>query len=61
MSLRDYFAAAALQGLLAEGSGPKQPWYHDVPVVRPPGAVHLPVAHIAYMMADAMILEREKP
>jgi hypothetical protein len=44
MSLRDYFAAAAMQGLMARfgayGAGT--------------------IAHVAYIVADAMIAERDK-
>lgn len=43
MSLRDYFAAAALQGLIADGGGAS--WEAD--------------ANAAYKAADAMIKARE--
>jgi len=43
MSLRDYFAAAALQGLLADGGGSS--WEAD--------------AIYAYKIADAMLKARE--
>lgn len=48
MTLRDYFAAAALQGLLASFAGMKMPsessaWSKD-----------------AYMLADAMLAERDR-
>lgn len=46
MTLRDYFAAHALQGLLA------------VPVDSPPGPDLY--ARAAYLMADAMLKERAK-
>ena len=45
MSLRDYFAAKAMQGLLAAGGGVKR------------GAEEW--ARIAYTMADAMLKSRE--
>ena len=44
MTLRDYFAAAALQGLLCNGGGPS--WDGD--------------AKNAYQAADAMLKAREK-
>ena len=43
MTLRDYFAAAALQGLLADGGGSS--WEND--------------AQAAYKAADAMLAARE--
>ena len=43
MTLRDYFAAAALQGILSEGGGPT--WDVD--------------AKCAYAAADAMLAARE--
>ena len=43
MTLRDYFAAAALQGLLADGGGAS--WNDD--------------AKSAYLAADAMLKARE--
>jgi hypothetical protein len=43
MTIRDYFAVAALQGLLADGGGPT--WDVD--------------AQCAYALADAMIRARE--
>ena len=45
MSLRDYFAAAWLQGWLASD---------------PPDLDHKTVARAAYVMADVMLAEREK-
>lgn len=47
VSLKDYFAAAALTGLLA-GNHPESPW---------PQAVD--VASLAYSYADAMLNERK--
>ena len=44
MTLRDYFAAAALQGILSEGGGPT--WDVD--------------AKCAYAAADAMLKAREE-
>ena len=46
MSLRDYFAAHALQGM--------QGWFGDTPII---GEV---AAHMAYEIADAMLKERAK-
>jgi hypothetical protein len=46
MTLRDYFAAKAMQGLVA-GSGPEAEYQEAV------------VASSAYTMADAMIAARE--
>jgi len=51
--LRDRFAAAALQGLLASPHLPEwswTPWAHDKPET---------VAAVAYALADAMLKERE--
>jgi hypothetical protein len=45
ISLRDYFAAAVLQGMFADGGGPFD---------------FLSLAHEAYRMADAMLAQREK-
>ena len=44
MSLRDYFAAAALGGMYA--------WFKDTPII------HDVAAKIAYDLADAMLKER---
>jgi hypothetical protein len=44
MSLRDYFAAAAMQGIMASGSG----------------AMVRDHAALAYALADAMLAERAK-
>lgn len=54
MSLRDYFAAAALQGWLAS-FGPQ----HDHPTSVSLGAKRQ--AQMAYEIADAMLAERSKP
>lgn len=51
MSLRDFFAAAALQGLCAAHSAEGE-WTHG-------SAEH--TVRTAYAMADAMISHREKP
>lgn len=51
MTLRDYFAAAALQGLLANNDEPELP--EDV-------HMHDYVAANAYEYADSMLKEREK-
>lgn len=48
MTLRDYFAAKAMQGLLAQSGGSACGSPHDV------GAAY------AYAMADAMLAERSK-
>ena len=53
MTLRDYFAAKAMQGLLASPRSPN--------VDKPDLAVtDTLVATFAYIMADAMLKEREK-
>lgn len=52
MTLRDYFAAKALQGLLANGNGPYAPWIADEPCS--------PVTEKAYEIADAMLAARSK-
>ena len=49
MTLRDYFAAAALQGCLAQAAG------SNVEKLEP-GDIGI----VAYLMADAMLAEREK-
>lgn len=52
MTLRDYFAAAALQGLLASANlVPKKG------VTRP---LHIEATVAAYEVADAMLVEREE-
>lgn len=58
ISMRDYFAAKALQGLLANPGGPIQAngmsgwsWCNCSPE---------DVAYLAYSLADAMLKEREK-
>jgi hypothetical protein len=43
MSLRDFFAAKAMQGLISNG-----------------GSSHKEVAQAAYIVADAMLKEREQ-
>ena len=50
MTLRDYFAAKAMQGFIA--NPPYESW-------RDPDLYHIP-AHAAYAMADAMLKERDK-
>lgn len=49
MSLRDYFAAKVMQGMLAGNNG--------TPVVN---RKHMKLEEAAYAIADAMIKEREK-
>jgi hypothetical protein len=46
MSLRDYFAAAALQGMLSDPDAGKVDWKH--------------LAEEAYEAADAMLAARER-
>jgi hypothetical protein len=53
ISIRDYFAAAALQGLMAAS---KSTEHGRVYAVDAPDW-----ANIAYQYADAMLLERQKP
>lgn len=55
MTLRDYFAAKALTGMLSEGYVPTKikTWNFD-------GENHHIYAEHAYKMADAMLKEREK-
>jgi hypothetical protein len=48
MTLRDYFAAKAVQGLLAGTLTPDRLWLHDE------------VAETAYDVADAMLRARDK-
>ena len=50
MTLRDYFAAAAMQGWLSSWT-PEMPWKAESPTN---------VALSAYQIADAMIVQREK-
>jgi len=50
MTLRDWFAGQAINGMLANGLGPNSQWTDD-----PPSA-----ARWAYEIADAMIAERKK-
>jgi hypothetical protein len=52
MTLRDYFATKAMQGLLANGDGPTAPWFDDRGMAG--------VAAWAYIVADAMLAERAK-
>ena len=53
MNLRDYFAAAALTGLLANS-------YNDA-INKPLSlATRLDIAEMAYAQADVMLLERER-
>lgn len=51
LTLRDYFAAAALQGLLAYGA---QTLDENIPE-------ETALTKDAYLFADAMLAEREKP
>ena len=55
MTLRDYFAAKALEGLI--GSGPEAVVHTDKGVLQVPGRVAYP--KIAYEYADAMLAERD--
>jgi hypothetical protein len=47
MTLRDYFAAKAMQSYLADCA-----WRNDIP--------HSETARVAYIVADAMIKSREE-
>jgi hypothetical protein len=51
MTLRDYLAAKAMQGLLAGYEGPECPWVEDV---------YEGLASESYAIADAMIAEKAK-
>lgn len=56
MNLRDYFAAKALQGFLAEAANPRFGVTQE-----PPNAVHWTAfAQDAYFLADAMLAERNR-
>jgi hypothetical protein len=55
ISLRDYFAAAALQGIVTGVAIAGADMLPDEPVSIGP------VARDAYKIADAMLAEREKP
>lgn len=64
MSLRDYFAAKAMRGLIAEGTRPS----HRCTASDCDGNTHFLdeteadiIARESYFMADAMIAERIKP
>lgn len=48
MTMRDYFAAKAMQGIMVATLAPHTLWTQDE------------VAKTAYRMADAMLAEREK-
>jgi hypothetical protein len=67
MSLRDYFAAQALQAVIARGGflleklGRFPESTGDVPRRARPRASSVFVAELAYDFADAMLAEREKP
>ena len=52
ITIRDYFAAKALVGMLSNG-GKKV-------AEAPDGSLYEPMAHHAYKFADAMLKEREK-
>lgn len=56
MSLRDYFAAAALQGLLAQEANPRALGYPPAGIEK--DAASKLLATSAYDIADAMIAER---
>lgn len=51
MTLRDYFAAQAMAGMLANGGGPQALWINDKPGN---------LARFSYERADAMLVERAK-
>lgn len=51
MSLRDYFAAKAMQGLISDREGMKEAYRA--------GDVLQATAETAYMMADAMMCQRD--
>lgn len=55
MTLRDYFAAKAMQGMISSGTG--YSIYKEKEVITGPRAM----APKAYEYADAMLAEREKP
>ena len=54
MSLRDYFAAKAMQGLLSQGADDEDNQLHSK------GLLGEVVAENAYHFADAMLAERNK-
>lgn len=57
MTLRDYFAAKAMQGFLAEAANPRFGVTQE-----PPNAVHWTAfAQDAYLLADAMLAARTQP
>ena len=57
MTLRDYFAAKAMQGFLAESANPRYGVTQE-----PPRTVHWPaLADDAYALADAMLAARGQP
>lgn len=51
MSLRDYFAAAALSGILAKGTNEGRQWDNSY---------YSQVAAMSYQVADSMLAERSK-
>jgi hypothetical protein len=53
MSLRDYFAAQAMAGMLTNGHGPTAFW-----IIDKPRDGRLPLTEKAYQIADAMLAER---
>lgn len=53
MTLRDYFAAAAMQAVITEAEGLREVAAEEGPVTRT-------AARMAYQMADAMLAERAK-
>ena len=57
MSLRDYFAAAALQGILSDQDSANSIW-EDARSKSVPPTPYL--ANTCYLIADAMLAEREK-
>lgn len=56
MTLRDYFAAAALTGFMASLADPK---HRDVLYSKNQGTAH--IVNACYVLADAMLAERDKP
>lgn len=51
MSMRDWFAGLALQGIIADGSRPLEPYYM--------GVKEMTVGEYAYAVADLMLKARE--
>ena len=51
--LRDKVAIAAIQGFLANGNGPSNPWVDD--------GDYMPVVTDAFRVADEYLKQRDKP